>query len=249
MVITTLLAAMVACFVWKWRWYWVLLLSLGFLVVDFSFFSANLLKIADGGWIPIGIATVVFTLMTTWKRGRRILADRLIETSMPVELFLSDLKKLAPTRISGTAVFMTGDPHGTPSALLQNIKHNKVLHERVVLLTIQTGEVPHIPLGDRLSLKSLRPDFFKILVTYGFKETPDMQKIMKYCDLKGFHIDLAETTFFVGRETLIPTKEQKGMAVWREKLFDFMARNSQSATKYFNIPVENVIEVGTQIEI
>ncbi|MFN7131058.1 MAG: potassium transporter Kup [Myxococcales bacterium] len=248
MVTTTVLAYFVASHRWKWHPLAVLPFIGTFLFIDLSFFSANILKLPDGGWFPLALAAVVFTLMTTWKRGREILAERLRGASFPLELFLKGFETRPPVRVPGTAVFMTGNPEGVPTALLHNLKHNKVLHERVVLLTITTAEVPHIPGRERLEVKKLEHGLWQIIAQYGFMETPNVPEIIGRSKDHGLEFKMMDTTFFLGRETLIPTK-RPGMAIWREALFAWMSRNARSATSYFKIPPNRVVELGSQIEL
>ncbi|MGA9525261.1 MAG: potassium transporter Kup [Myxococcaceae bacterium] len=248
MIITTVLAFFVARYLWNWS----LTASLGicsfFLVIDVSFFGANLLKFADGGWFPILVALVVFTLLTTWKRGRQILAERLRTQTFPLDLFLSNIRSNPPMRVPGVAVFMTGNPHGTPPALMHNLKHNKVLHEKVVLLTTSTAEVPHVRPEERVEFTPLEQGIFRVVAHYGFMETPDVPELLGQLGKFGLAFRMMETTFFLGRETLIPSRKP-GMALWREALFSWMSRNAHSATAFFNLPPNRVVEMGTQIEL
>ncbi len=248
MIITTVLAFFVARYVWNWS----LAVSLGicafFLAIDVSFFGANLLKFTDGGWFPILVALVVFTLLTTWKKGRAILAERLRTQTFPLDLFLSNLGSNPPTRVPGVAVFMTGNPHGTPPALMHNLKHNKVLHDRIVLLTASTAEVPHVRPEERIQFTPLEHGVFRVVATFGFMETPDVPELLGQLQKYGLEFRMMETTFFLGRETLIPSRKP-GMALWREALFAWMSRNAHSATAFFNLPPNRVVELGTQIEL
>ncbi|TQF14272.1 potassium transporter Kup [Myxococcus llanfairpwllgwyngyllgogerychwyrndrobwllllantysiliogogogochensis] len=219
-----------------------------FLTVELAFFSANAMKLADGGWFPLLLAVMVFTLMTTWKRGRDILAAKLRASSIPLKELLGSFGDHPPVRVPGTAIFMTGNADGTPPALLHNLKHNKVLHEQVVLLTIQSEDVPHIPAAERVEVEPLEQGFVRVVATYGFMENPSIPDVLKRCREKGLQFQLMGTSFFLGRETLIPTK-RPGMAVWREALFAWMSRNARSATAYFRIPPNRVVELGSQVEL
>ncbi len=248
MVITTLLFYFVATHRWKWPVPLAAVLCAGFLAFDLSFFGANILKIAHGGWFPLLVAAIIFTLLATWKRGRQILIRRLRITSVPVTSFLQSLGAFAPARVSGTAVFMNGNPEGTPTALLHNLKHNKVLHERLIILTVATEEVPHVPLQERVEVERLGEGIYRLTARYGFMEDPDIPRALSRVSLDGWKFDMAQTTFFLGRETLIST-EKPGMARWRENLFIFMSRNARSATSFFGLPPNRVVELGAQVEI
>jgi KUP system potassium uptake protein len=248
MAITTLLFAMVARRRWRWGWLPVGLLAAALVSVDAAFVGATLVKVEHGGWFPLAVAAVVFTVMTTWKRGREILAERLGAASEPLERLLERIRLDPPLRVPGTAVFLTSNPSGTPPALLQNLKHNKVLHEQVVLLTLFTQEVPHVDPAERFDLEELGQGFFRMRAWYGFMETPDVPRLLEQARSRGLCSAPSDTTFFLGREILIPT-EKPGMALWRERLFAFLARNAQRATAFFRIPPERVIEVGTEVEL
>lgn len=249
MAITTLIFAVVAWELWGWSRWLVGALAAGFLVVDLSFFGANIIKVAAGGWFPIAIAGAVFTLMSTWRRGRQILAQRLRQGALPFDRFLESVRRRQPTRVSGTAVFMIGSPEGTPPTLLHNLKHNKVLHDQVVLLTVVTEEVPHVGRAERLEVEALGDGFYRVIAHYGFMEDPNVPRLLELTKAKGLEMKLMDTTFFLGRERLIATKRRKGMAVWRERLFAFMSRNAQPATAFFRIPPNRVVELGAQVEL
>lgn len=248
MVITTLLFYAVARERWGWPAWAAGPLCGVFLVVDLAFFGANIIKVEHGGWLPLLIAMSIFTLMSTWKRGRQILGRRLLEEALPADLFLKDIARKPPLRVSGTAVFMTGSAEGMPAALLHNLKHNHVLHERVVLLTLLTEEVPHVKTGQRLQMAELGSNMFRLTGHHGFMETPDVPKLLEQAKDLGLEFDPMTTTYFLGRETLIPSA-RPGMARWREWLFAFLSRNAQRATTYFNIPVNRVVELGQEVEI
>jgi KUP system potassium uptake protein len=217
-----------------------------FLTIDLSFFGANAVKIPDGGWFPLVVAMMVFTVLVTWKRGRDIVLKRLGETAVPLRPFVAGLMEDPPLRVPGTAVFMTADPKGVPAALLHNLKHNKVLHERVVVMNIRYADVPYVPAGDRLKLEQLVDGFYHVIVRYGFMDDIDVPKAMSECPC-GMEFDLMDTTFFFSRENIIPTRG-KGMAIWREHLFTSMARNAASPMTFFRIPATRVVELGTQLE-
>ena len=205
-------------------------------------------KIPDGGWFPILIGIVVFTLLTTWKRGRLVLMDRLAEDAMPLDLFIQSIEASPPTRVPGTAVFLTSAQNRVPHALLHNLKHNKVLHERVVFLTVVTRDVPYIDDDERINIKALGCNFFKMTADFGFKEDPDVPALLEESGRRGFSFDMMETSFFVSRETLIATVTP-GMALWREKLFVSMSKNAIKASEFFQIPTNRVVELGTQVEL
>lgn len=248
MVFTTILFVVVARTRWRWGLWLVGALGAALLVVDLGFWGANLPKIPDGGWFPLVIAAGVFTLMTTWKRGRRILSERLAEFRVPVDRFLSDAEAQPHFRVPGTAVYLAPASEGTPLALVHNFAHNKVLHERIVILTLQTGETPYVDEVERIDVKKLADGFWRIVARVGFAEDPDVPRILRRCETDGEGFDVATTSFFLDRETLRATPAP-GMAIWREKLFVRMSRNALGATRYFNIPADQVIELGTQIEL
>jgi KUP system potassium uptake protein len=248
MVITTILLGVVE----RNKWGWSLPLALGlsgfFLIIDLAFFGANIIKIPHGGWFPLVVGALIFLLMTTWKKGRRILAARLLSRAHPIEDFLQDIAKHPPVRVPGTAVFMNGTATGTPPALMHNLEHNKVLHERVVLLTVKTKQLPYVEPEARVQVESLGHEFYRMIINYGFMEDPDIPKVLETMELPAPRFDSMNTTFFLGRETVIAGKHP-GMMLWREKLFAFMSRNASSATAYFCLPPNRVVELGSQIEI
>ncbi|HYH94662.1 potassium transporter Kup, partial [Hyalangium sp.] len=249
MMMTTMLAYVVARERWGVRRLVALPVAGLFLGVELAFFSANAVKIPDGGWFPLMLAVVLFTLMTTWKRGREILGAKLRAASMDLKDLLEGLQgDHAPVRVPGTAVFMTGNPEGSPPALLHNLKHNKVLHEQVVLLTILSEDVPHVTSEERVQVAPLEQGFVRVVARYGFMENPSIPDILKKCREQGLQFQLMSTSFFLGRETLIPSKKP-GMAIWREALFSWMSRNARSATAFFRIPPNRVVELGTQVEL
>jgi KUP system potassium uptake protein len=248
MVITGLLLPVVAIERWKWPIGVVLVGSVFFATIDLSFVGGNLFKVSQGGWLPLCIAIVIFTLMTTWKTGRRLVADRLTARALPLEEFMNMVQATPPVRVAGTAVFMTAQPRGTPPALLHNVRYNKVLHQHVVVLTVSTAQVPHVPVDERLTIQSLGHGVFDVRVRYGFMEDPNVPDALDLAGRSGLHIDLEDVTFFLGRETIIVTK-QRGMAIWRERLFVLMARNAVRATAFFRLPPERVVELGVQVEM
>jgi KUP system potassium uptake protein len=248
MVITTLLLGVVERDKWGWRLAPVIALTGFFLVVDLAFFGANIIKIPHGGWFPLVVGAGIFLLMTTWKKGRRILAERLLARAHPVEEFLRNVALKPPVRVPGTAVFMNGTAAGTPPALIHNLEHNKVLHERVVLLTVKTRQVPHVAPEERVRVQALGHEFYRVIINYGFMEDPDVPDVLAGVGPPDPVFDPAETTYFLGRETVIASKHP-GMMLWREKLFALMSRNASSATAYFCLPPNRVVEMGSQVEI
>ena len=254
MVITTILAFEVARQKWNWSVYKASSIFGAFLIMDVAFFSANIRKVTHGGWVPLVIGAVIYLLMTTWQKGRQILFRRLKERSMPIEDFCQKLLREPPLRVPGTAVYMSGDPWGVPVPLLHNLKHNKVLHQRVAILTIQTREVPFVTKRDRITIQEVIPNIYRIIANYGFMETPKMKHILEACRSQEINFNVAETTFVLGRETIIAEKNDSrpgevSMSLWREKLFAVMAKNAQRPTAFFRIPPNQVIEVGIQVEI
>lgn len=248
MVITTLLLHVVSREVWGWSRTRATLVAAGFLVIDLSFFAANIVKVPQGGWLPLLIAAGIYTLMATWKTGRQILSKRLQEKSVPLKILMGDLAADPPMRVPGTAVFMSGNPGGTPPALVHNLAHNKVLHEKVIFLTVITEEVPHVPAVERITVKHMGKGFHEIIARYGFMEDPSIQDVIEHCKQRKLAIPLEGTTFFLGREELVST-DRPGMARWRERLFAFMSRNALRATAFFQIPSTQVFEVGAQVEL
>jgi KUP system potassium uptake protein len=248
MAIDTILAVVVARALWGWSWLTCWAVASFFLIIDLSFFSANAMKIPQGGWFPLVVGVAVFTLLSTWKRGRALLLERLRDGAIALEPFLAGIAAHPPLRVSGTAVFLTANLDGVPHAMLHNLIHNKVLHERVVLLTVISEDVPHVPEIDHAEVQSLGNSFYRVIVHYGFKDEPNIPKTLLQCKECGLEFQMMETSFFISRETLIATIAP-GMALWREKLFISMARNAGSISSYFKIPSNRVVELGTQIEL
>ena len=248
---TMLITTVLLCVVARRRWGWgraAFLLGAALLPVDMAFFGANLFKLDDGGWFSLLVAAIGFTLMSTWKRGRRVLRERLEETGLPLELFMPDLETSKLPRVPGSAVFLAGDPQGTPLALLHNVKHNKVVHELNVLLTLTTDAVPFVPAEQRTQVKPLGHGFFRVVAHHGFMDLPDVPRLLRQVRSAALPIDLEQTSYFLGRERLIPAG-RSGMARWREWLFSVMSQNAQSATTYFRIPPGQVVELGAQVEL
>jgi len=246
MVITTLLAFIVVRRLWGWGWIKSGLLIAVFLAVDVVFFAANATKIADGGWFPLVFGLGVFMLMSTWQRGRQLMQARLQREAIAVEPFIQALGPGSVTRVPGTAVFLASNPDAVPRALMHNLKHNLVLHQRVALVTVRVTDIPHVPEGERVEVQALPNDFHRVLIHYGFKDDPDLPKALALCEQFGLPIDAMQTSFFLGRETLIP-RPQSEMSLWREKIFVAMFRNAGSAASFFNIPPNRVVELGTQV--
>ena len=272
MTTTTVLLLVVARTHWKWSLPKVTLLGGLFLVVDLAFLGTNLFKIPDGGWFPIAVAIFVFLLMSTWKKGRGRLSEIVLENTLPIDLFLSDIGKRKPVRVPGTAVFLTSVRGGAPPVLLHHLKHNKVLHEKVILLSVIGQEIPQVDETDRVRFRELGEGFCEVVANFGFMETPDVPSVLQSLSLehgdgRRLRVEVMATTFYLGRETLIPIdRRHKGrvpprtgfgadtapprpvMARWRKKLFIFMARNAQSATAFFGLPPNRVVELGAQIQ-
>jgi KUP system potassium uptake protein len=247
MFIDNVLMTVVMFKLWKWK----PLLSvpmLGvFYLVDGAYLSANLTKIPDGGWVPLFIGFVVFTLLTTWSKGRKLMIARLRESAMPIPVFVASAANSA-VRVPGTAVFMTSSPDGVPHALLHNLKHNKVLHERVVLLTVKIADVPVVPSTRRFEVDDLGRGFFRLVLHYGFMEEADVPAALARVNACGQGFKMMETSFFLARQTLLPSSHP-GMQIWREKLFAWMLRNAESAMEFFRLPTNRVVELGSQVEI
>jgi KUP system potassium uptake protein len=248
MLITTVLTFFVVRYAWGYNWLLCVLATGFFLVIDLAFFSANTLKIAQGGWFPLVVGLAIFTVMTTWKRGREILVTHLRQTQIPLMPFLESLVAEDITRVSNTAIFLVANPEGVPNALLHNLAHNQVLHDRVIFLTVIYREIPYVPHEQRVQVESLLDCFYRIKVFYGFMDKPDLVAALEACRGDGLEFNLLATSFFVSRETVVPTPGG-GMADWREQLFATMTRLAGSAADYLNIPTNRVIEVGTRIEI
>jgi KUP system potassium uptake protein len=248
MIITVLLLYIVMTERWRWPKPAALSVMVVFLIVDIAFFGANALKIVQGGWVTLAVAWALFTVMTTWRTGRRLVAERLTVRALSLEDFLAGIAAAPPVRVPGTAVFMTAQPTGTPAALAHNVRYNKVLHEHVVLLTVTTLQVPHVPPKERTLVQALGHNLQHVRVQYGFMEDPDVPEALAHAREQGLEIDLDDVTYFLGRETIIVTR-QPGMAMWRERLFVLMARNAVRAIGYFRLPPERVVELGVQVEM
>jgi KUP system potassium uptake protein len=247
MVITTILAFFVA---YRWGWFprTAGAIAVALLIVDLAFLGANMFKVPDGGWYPLLVAGVIFFIMGTWRRGRELVGRQLQSDTEPLDEFIESLDQL-PMRIDGTAVFMTEATSKTPPMLLHHLRHNRVLHEQVILLTVNTLDVPRVPAADRLKIDDLGHGVYRVQVYYGFMQASNVPVALRFAGEFGLEVDLDQTTVYVGRESLIPTSEVPGMMVWREHMFAFMALNATRATSYYRIPPERVVELGIQIEI
>ncbi|MBC7990695.1 MAG: potassium transporter Kup [Luteimonas sp.] len=249
MLIDTLLLALFARAMWPKARRWVLPLCAVFLVIDVAFLVANGVKFFQGAWFPVILGIVVFTLLRTWRRGRELLHDEVRKEGIQIDSFLPGLLLAPPLRVPGTAIFMTADKGVVPHALMHNLKHNKVLHERNVFLTVETLTTPYAPKGKRLAIEPIGDDFYRVLIRFGFMETPDVpQALMGSCDRGGIYFDPMDTTYFASRETIVASAH-RGMPIWRDKLFAIMHRNAAPATGFFRIPGNRLVELGAQVEI
>ena len=248
MLVTSLLTFFVLRFGWKYN-LWLCILATGFfLTIDIALFSSNALKFFSGGWFPIVLGLLIFTVMITWKKGRSLVFDNLKKHAIPLEEFLESLFVSPPVRVAGTAVFLRGEADGVPHALLHNLSHNKILHERVIFLTLHNREVPWVPFNERIKVTDLKNLCYQIDVYYGFKNEPDIPKVLELCAPYGLTFEPMETSYFISRQTII-SSPGGGMAMWREGLFVTMSRNARDAADYYQIPSNRVIEVGSQVEI
>ncbi len=247
MAIDTCLLAVVLVSLWKWPAWKALPILAVFFIVDMAYLGANLLKVPDGGYFPLLIGLLIFTLLTTWSRGRKLMRERMAESTMPMEVFIKSASNSA-TRVPGTAIFMASSAVGVPSALLHNIKHNKILHERVIILTVQIADVPYVDDKDRLDCKDLGSGFFRLTLRFGFLEETNVPDVLSRVEICGPPFDMMHTSFFLSRQTLIASKIP-GMAIWREKMFAWMLRNAANAMEFFRLPTNRVVELGSQVEI
>ncbi|WIF66333.1 potassium transporter Kup [Metapseudomonas otitidis] len=248
MLMTTLLMGVVIWLLWKWPMWMAIPFFLMMLLVDSLFFAANLPKVIQGGAFPVIAGIALFILMTTWKRGRQLLVERLDEGSLPLPLFIASIRSQPPHRVQGTAVFLTARSDAVPHALLHNLLHNQVLHEQVVLLTVVNEDSPRVAPERRFEVDAYGEGFFRVLLHFGFIEDPDIPQALKLCHLNDLDFSPMRTTYFLSRETVIPSK-LIGMALWREALFAFLLKNANGNLRYFNLPLNRVIELGTQVEI
>ena len=248
MTIDTLLLFVVMIYIWKWNKVFVLVLVGGILVNDIMFLSATATKIGDGGWFPLVIGVAIFTIMSTWRRGREIVRRKVNDGAMPLKGFVDSIALSDTPRVEGTGVFMTTNPDGVPNSLLHNLKHNKVLHGRVVILSIVIEDIPRVPKEDYIWIENHGHGFYTITAHYGFKESPNVPVMLEDCRLQSMKFDMMDTSFFVNRESLIATRKG-GMALWREHIFVWMSHLAAKASDYFRIPTNRVVELGAQVEI
>ncbi len=250
MVITSILAFFMLRKLWGWHWSVGFAIGTCFLIMDLAFFTSNLMKIPQGGWFPLLMGMVSFTFLATWRWGRELLQERMHSDMLPMEFLIEMIKVSPPLRVPGTAIFMTSDQVGVPPSLLHNLKHNKVLHERVVFLTVVSEDVPFLTDEKRIEVKPISDNFYRLIVRFGFKEDTNLPQIMEIAPKYGLDFNMMETTFFLGRETLLPSaKHMKDVVLWRKILFISMMRNSRNPADYFKIPPGRVIEIGTQISL
>ena len=249
MTMTTLLALVVARKMWRWSWPLLVLVGILLLTIDLSFFTANALKIAHGGWFPLVLGLGIFTMMTTWRRGRELVMREIKQSGLALAPFITNIAEHPPLRVPGTAIFLTANQNAVPHALLHNLKHNKVLHERNVLLTVEVLESPVAEAEERITITSKGGDFFGIELRFGFAEDPNIPLALTRCARSGLAFDMMDTTFFISRENIVPDVKRPGMVLWRDHLFAFLARNAMSATAFFQIPGNRLIELGALLEI
>jgi len=248
MAITSFLYFLVCRHNWKFSWGHALAIFIPFVMIDLIFFSANALKIVDGGWFPLAVGTGVFIIMTTWWRGRYELSKMMETGTIPDEIFLTDIANAALPRVSGTAVFMSSGIDGMPNVLLHHVKHNKMLHDQVVLLSVVTENVPFVISNQSLTVRELGHGLYRVIARVGFMQQPNVPRILARCGRQGLHVDAADTTYYLGRQTLLTTGKTK-LARWRKLVFAFLARNARTPSAFFNLPPNRVVELGLQIEL
>jgi KUP system potassium uptake protein len=248
MVITSVLFCVAARRLWKWNLLKCTAFLGIFLLIEVSFALANLLKIANGGWVPLVLALAIFIVMTTWQMGRKALRYRLNKTILPLTDFMESLEHRPIATVSGTAVFMTGNPEGTPIALLHNLKHNKVLHQLTVILNIQINDQSHVNTEETLSVEKLNDRFYRVTGLYGFMDQPHIPELLESCQEKGLKINLDKTTYFLSSETIVSGRHSV-LSEWRQRLFTLLSRNAQRATAFFRLPPNRVVELGIQVEV
>ncbi|MES2291030.1 MAG: potassium transporter Kup [Pseudomonadota bacterium] len=247
MFISTIMISVLMYRVWNWKLWQVVIVTGTFLIIDGSYLASNLIKVPEGGWLPLFVALVIFILLTTWAKGRELMIARLREAAMPVKVFIASAASSAQ-RVPGTAVFMTSAADGVPHALLHNLKHNKVIHERVILLTVKIADMPYVEEESRCKLEDLGEGFHRLIVRYGFMQEADVPNALARLTGCGPAFKMMDTSFFLARQTLLPSS-RPGMAIWREKLFAWMLRNAESAMEFFRLPTNRVVELGSQVEI
>jgi KUP system potassium uptake protein len=248
MVVTTLLLFVVERERWNWSWPVAFLFTAFFILIDLGYWISNLLKIPDGGWFPLVVGIVILTIMTTWKRGRKLLNQIVDASALRFADFAKQFRSAETMRVTGTAVYMYSNPECTPPALLQNLEHNKVLHDQVILLSVKTNEVPYVPTSERAVVDKLENGFYRVVLCYGFMEDPDVPRDLALAKQAGLPVDLERASYFLGRERLLPTM-RPGMALWREHLFALMSRNARDAADFFRLPPDQVVEIGVRMEL
>jgi KUP system potassium uptake protein len=248
MLVTTTLAYIVVRRLWRWGPLLTAALIGPLLAMDLTFLCANVLKILSGGWVPVLIGLGLSLVMLTWVRGTQLLFDKTRRDSVPLKDLADILKTRAPHRVPGTAIFLTSDADVAPVALMHNLKHNKVLHEKNVILTVATAETPRVRDDDRVRIETVSPDFTKVTMTYGFMESPNLPKALALCRRQGLKFDIMATSFFLGRRSVVPAV-RSGMPLWQDRLFIFLMRNATNPTDFFSIPPGRVVELGTQVTV
>ena len=248
MVVTTLLAMIVVWKIWRWPLWAMAALMVPFLFIDLSFFSANMLKVLHGGWVPLLIGVLVMVVIFTWRKGARILAAKTRRLESPLRGLIEILEKKPPTRVPGTAVFFTADPESAPTALLHSLKHYKVLHEHNAILTVQIETRPYVPGAERVSIEPIGTSFLRVLLRFGFMETPNVPRALGVARKKGWSFDIMTTSFFLSRRSVRPDN-RSGMPPWQDRIFILLARNADDASSYFQLPTDRVVEIGTQVSV
>jgi KUP system potassium uptake protein len=250
MLITTILTFFVVRYAWHYNWSLCFFATLFFFIIDATFFSANLLKLTQGGWFPLLVGLIIYTVMATWGRGWEMMRAeaRVRAGTTPLRPFLATLLARSPTRVDGTAIFLSADPDGVPHSLINNLMHNHVLHARVVFLTVNNEEIPWVPVSQRVSIQSLGSDCYRITITYGFMDEVDLPRALEICKTSGLAFEPAQTSYFLSRATVVPTRDS-GMAMWRERLFAVMLQNVGNVAAYLKLPANRVIELGARVEI
>ncbi len=250
MMIASVMVSIVMWLKWHWKWWRIAMTAGLFFCIDATLFASAATKVMTGGYVPLFLASLIFTALTTWKTGQKILNDKMARSSVSVERFVKEVHKNPPLRVPGTAIYMTPWHNVVPAALLQNLKHNKVLHERVIFLTVISQEVPHVPPENRIHVYQLGQDFYQLDIHTGFKDEPDVPAALHHCQVRGMDFDhIHQASFFMGKETVVSTPEESGMARWREHLFAWLKQNASSAVSYYKIPSDRVIELGGRYEI
>jgi len=248
MVVTALMAIIVIRRVWHWGLIAALALMLPFLFIDLTFLAANMLKIVEGGWMPLALGALVMTLMYTWRRGSRLLVQKTRKQEIPLDFLVANLEKKPPIRVPGTAVFLTSDPGFAPTALMHSLKHYKVLHEKNVILTVETADTPRVKLDERVRIEAISETFTVVALRFGFMETPNVPKALAIARKLGWQFDIMSTSFFLSRRSL-KMAARSGMPRWQDRLFIQLARSANDATDYFQIPTGRVVEIGTQVAV